>query len=292
MVVTETIAANVWDSPFSETQISQATQALESGKILVLPNLPFNLLEGEHSFLTPAIANPQIKNINYDNRSGVVHGAIGDSHTQQALMTMLQRFSLQARQLVNHLLSHYQATLITARTSFRPVEILGRATSYKKDDTRLHVDAFPANPNQGKRILRVFTNINLAEKERVWHIGDAFETVARHFLPRIRKPLPGSAIVLNKLNITKSLRTHYDHTMLQIHDLMKADLHYQATVPQVEVRFAPGTTWIVQTDHVSHAAMRGQHVLEQTFYLPVQAMQDETHAPLRILERIMQRRLV
>jgi hypothetical protein len=40
-----------------------------------------------------------------------------------------------------------------------------------------------------------------------------------------------------------------------------------------------------------HAALSGQYLLEQTFYLPVAAMQEERYAPLRTLERIAGRRL-
>jgi hypothetical protein len=47
----------------------------------------------------------------------------------------------------------------------------------------------------------------------------------------------------------------------------------------------------VQTDDVSHAAMRGQYVLEQTYYLPVNAMQDESKSPLRILENLLNQKL-
>jgi hypothetical protein len=45
------------------------------------------------------------------------------------------------------------------------------------------------------------------------------------------------------------------------------------------------------TDQVSHAAMSGQYQLEQTFYLPVAAMIDESRSPLRVLERLEECRL-
>jgi hypothetical protein len=151
----------------------------------------------------------------------------------------------------------------------------------------LHVDAFPATPNQGRRILRVFANVNPTGLPRVWRVGEPFEEVARRFLPKINKQLPGYAALLQLLKITKTTRSEYDHIMLQIHDRMKADLHYQRNVMQDEIHFVPNTTWIVQTDHVSHAAMSGQHVLEQTFYLPVNAMQAPALSPLHTLERLM-----
>ena len=48
---------------------------------------------------------------------------------------------------------------------------------------------------------------------------------------------------------------------------------------------------MVYTDQVSHAALYGQDVLEQTFYLPVSAMQDENRSPLRILEKMTKQKL-
>ena len=85
----------------------------------------------------------------------------------------------------------YASRLTRGRTSFRPVEIAGRASSWRKDDTRLHVDAFPATPVHGRRILRVFANVNPYGKPRSWRVGDGFGAVADYFAPKLRLPLPG-----------------------------------------------------------------------------------------------------
>ncbi len=72
---------------------------------------------------------------------------------------------------------------------------------------------------------------------------------------------------MHALHITKSRRTEYDHDMLQLHDRVKADIAYQRDAPQLAIDFAPGTTWVVYSDQVLHAAMGGQLMMEQTFYL-------------------------
>ncbi|EKD53810.1 MAG: hypothetical protein ACD_60C00149G0009 [uncultured bacterium] len=281
-----------WRSSFSNDLQSLSIETLESGNILFFPHLPFPLLAHETKFLSPLYANPKIKNINFSRHTGLLRGAECDQESHTLLKAMLERFSHHAEELVRHLFCSYSAALQIGRTSFRPVEIAGRTTSYRKDDTRLHVDAFPATPNQGLRILRVFTNINPHGQARIWRVGEPFNDVVKRFLPKIQKPLWGKAFLLNLLRITKSYRTEYDHIMLQIHDRMKKDLAYQQTVPQTEIHFAPDTSWIVQTDHVSHAAMKGQHVLEQTFYLPVTAMKNPDLSPLRTLEKYIGRKLV
>jgi hypothetical protein len=74
--------------------------------------------------------------------------------------------------------------------------------------------------------------------------------------------------------------------MLKIHDRMKLDIDYQKQVKYKEISFPPGTSWIIYSDQVSHAAISGQYVLEQTFYLPTTAMVNPEEAPLRILEKL------
>lgn len=288
-----TFPVQEWQTTFdSETQ-HQAIENLESGQILFFPKLSFALLPHEQRFLSPDYADPHAKNISYHAKQHKLWGVQHLTDNQHLeLKNMLDRFAHQALQFVNALLPQYSSSLTMARTSFRPVQISNRKTSYRKDDKRLHVDAFPSAPNQGKRILRVFCNINPHNEDRVWRVGEPFEEVAAKFITKIKKPIPGTAAALRFLKITKSYRTLYDHYMLNIHDSMKADNGYQEKAKQQEIHFPSGSTWLVQTDDVSHAAMKGQYVLEQTFYLPVKAMRDENKSPLRVLERLLKTKLV
>lgn len=292
MLVIESFETNRWDEFLPESEQKRAIQAIENGKVLYFPNLCFKLDEVESSFLNPNVLDPSSKNVSYDHRRSHLKGASLARQDTQRLQAMMHRFYEASQTLVNRILPHYQNQLHFARTSFRPAEIKGRVTSYKKDDTRLHVDAFPATPNQGTRILRVFSNVNPAGNPRVWRLGEPFEDVAKRFLPQIKKPIPASRWLLHKLGMTKSYRTFYDHYMLEIHDRMKADMAYQQTAKQEMFEFPAGSTWIVMTDHVSHAAMAGQHLLEQTSHLPVLGMLSPELSPLKTLERIMQQPLV
>lgn len=283
-----TLNTHEWDANHSSVTQADAIQNLEQGQILYFPSLLFPLTTDEQIFLNAEYADPHAKNIGYHGASNKLWGVRGltdDQHLK--LKGMLDRFSRHALGLIHSLLPAYAQHLMIGRTSYRPVQVSDRKTSYRKDDKRLHVDAFPSAPNQGKRILRVFCNINPNGEDRIWRTGEPFADVAAKFLPQSQKPFPGSAALLRFLRITKSYRSAYDHYMLQIHDRMKADEHYQREAPQQEIRFAPGSSWIVQTDHVSHAAMSGQYLLEQTFYLPVSAMQNPQQSPLRVLEKML-----
>lgn len=267
--------------------------ALEAGKVLYFPRLAFELLDGEDALLTPALLSPDVRNISLD-ANGQIKGVVGGADVQRAAAAMVGRFRAQAQQLVQGLRPHYTEALRYAPTSYRPAQVESRVQSWRADDRRMHVDSFPSRPNYGERILRVFTNANPHGKPRVWRVGEPFEDVARRFLPRAKPYSRWQAKVLHKLRVTKSLRSEYDHLMLQLHDGMKSDLDYQKNAPQQSVPFPPGSVWVwvCFSDQTSHAVESGQYMLEQTLHLPASRQYNPDASPLAILRRLTGRPLV
>ncbi len=275
----------------------EAVSALESGRVLYIPDLSFPVEEQETRFFEDDLLHLSSKNVSYDPSTNAVRGLESTGGTtdedRAALGRMMARYAQFCRDLCASLLGDYANRLNTARTSFRPVEIEGRKSrTVGSDDTLLHVDSFSSRPVAGRRIMRVFTNVSPVGKPRVWNVGEPFEDLARRFVPLMRKPLPGERAALRLLYVTKSYRTLYDHYMLRLHNDMKGDSEYQRTVPQTRVELAAGATWMCFTDQVSHAALSGQHVLEQTFYCDVADMARPERSPLKVLESLIQRPLV
>lgn len=272
---------------------------IEAGEVLSFPRLPFVLTPAERKFLDPRWADGKAKNISVrwgdgSERApehGEMRGAQGDAADLVALRAMIVRYAECSEALALRLFPHYRGRLLRGNTSFRPVDVAGRASSWRQDDTRLHIDAFPSNPMHGTRLLRVFCNVNPNGQPRKWRVGEPFEAHAQRYLPAIARPLPGSAWLLETAGITKRRRTEYDHVMLQLHDRAKADAEFQRASPQARVDFAPGTTWVVFSDQVLHAAMGGQHMMEQTFYLDVAHQQRPEASPRGTLERLLGREL-
>lgn len=267
------------------------TAAVEAGKVLYFPRLGFQLRDEEQALLREDMLAAGTRNVSL-GADGVLKGAGGSAAEQQALAAMVGRFRQQALQLVDGLLPAYRGLLRVAPTSFRPRQVETRAQSVRADDQRLHVDAFPSRPNYGERILRVFANINPHGVPRVWRVGEDFETVARQFLPRAKPYRLWQARVLNALHVTKSLRSEYDHLMLQLHDLMKLDEHYQRSGGQVSMPFAAGSAWVCFSDQATHAVMSGQFMVEQTLHLPPGREANPQASPLAILTRLRGRPLV
>jgi len=268
--------------------------ALEAGKVLYFPNF------GQHGFaphkeelalFREDIRDPKTRNISL-SASGDLKGVVGDDATKALMAGMIGRFRAEAEGLLANLVPRYGEHLRRGATSFRPSVVQNRVQSWRADDRRMHVDAFPSRPNYGERLLRVFTNVNLDGEPRVWRVGEPFEDVARRFLPKVKPYSAWQAKVLNALHVTKSLRSEYDHIMLQLHDAMKSDLDYQKNAPQVTFGFPPGCAWVCFSDQTSHAVMAGQYMMEHTLQLSPMHQYDKDASPLAILTRMKGHALV
>jgi hypothetical protein len=281
---------SAWSAQGTDTPTHDVEAVIEDGGVLCLPDLRFELTAAEQRLLDAGVADGSAKNVSLRGTSGDVRGATPDNI--ETLRTMMLRYRTQSTALVERLFPHYRGQFTSGNTTYRPTAVEGRVTSWRKDDTRLHVDAFPSNPMHGKRLLRVFHNLNPRGEARRWRTGEPFEDFARRFLPAIPRPLPGSAALLHALHVTKSRRSAYDHYMLHLHDRVKADAAYQRDAPQQPVDFAPGTTWVVYSDQVLHAAMGGQFLIEQTFYLEPRALKNPASAPVAVLQRLLGRPLL
>ncbi len=256
----------------------ESVNQLEAGKVLFFPEYYFS--DVDQSLMTEAILHGTHKNVSYDYKRSKLGAYKKDIPDLDSKLEYLMRgYAEFAHQLIQAVLPAYIPHLQWGRTSFRPAQVEGRVTSKRKDDTRLHVDSFSASPVNGLRILRVFCNVNPLQEPRVWNLGEPFTQVLDRFAPQIRSYSKMIARVLKLVKTTKTLRSPYDHYMLHLHDTMKRDDHYQAQVEKTRIDFPAQSSWIVFTDHVSHAALSGQYLLEQTFYLPVEKMDNPEYSP-------------
>jgi hypothetical protein len=287
-----TSQSDTWTPAIPPDKGAAMARELESGRVLYFPGLQFPFENHEKKFLDPKWSNGNAKNISLASDDGLVKGAAGSSQDIKELSALVGRYRSSTAKLVRTLLPNYADGLRLGRTSYRPVLVQGRATSWRKDDTRLHVDAFPTRPTRGERIMRVFANVNPNGMPRTWRVGEPFGDMAKRLLPRVGEPFPGLSFLLHLVRATKSPRSHFDHIMLQLHDHMKRDMDYQRTAPQETFEFMPGSVWICFSDQTSHAAMAGQFMFEQTMHLPVDCLYEPERSPLRTLEALTGKALI
>lgn len=273
-------------------------RALEEGSILFLPHTPLAFDASECDVLRrhDGLAASH-KNIAYHLDADRMIGAGRRTDADgDALRRVMRAYAQQMTALLARLLVPYAGAWRVDYTSFRPREEEGRVLPQRARNDLLHVDAFPSRPTNGDRILRAFTNMH-PTRARCWVTTDPFDVLISRLaersalaLPRGRSPWQSLRRALRHyvpaLGGPLLRRTPYDAFMLRFHDRLKADAEFQATTPKYRWEFPPGSSWILFTDLVPHAALSGQFALEQTYMVPRGALLQPERAPISILERL------
>ena len=281
-----------------------ALATLESGGVVFLPSGGFELTAQERELISDArkllVKEPKFRNgrptIIFDPSRGqirrhyaLVHGRPVTLQVNQAarreVEAMLGRFGTWADHLVSKLFPSYGPVLDRDRITYRPNE---------RDSTQpLHVDSSYGFPTQGRGMFRIFSNIDPANRPRVWQVGEPFETFVRRFLPSVHlRPESWISSLLSSAGIVRGSKLPYDQMMAELRALGKRDKDYQRTAPRRIVEFPAGSCWFAITDLVLHGAVSGQHSLDQTYFLPADGMGDPSRSSLRILERLSGRSLL
>lgn len=282
-----------------------AIETLEGGGVIYLPKGGFELSERERELISDT-ANiltqvPDVENgkptIIFDPARGrikkyhyaQVHGKMVRAQIKDAacpdIEAIMARYGKWTENVITQLFPTYQQALDRKRVTYRP---------FSRNSTQaLHIDSSYGYPTQGRSMLRIFTNINPVNKLRIWQLGEPFEPFAQRFLPFVQVSEPSwFSSILARLGIVDGVKTKYDQYIAALRTLGMRDKEYQESAPRKLMEFPAGSSWITITDLVLHGAISGQHSLDQTFYLPVEAMSDPSRSPLRILERLTGKTLI
>ena len=282
-----------------------AIQTLESGGVIYLPKGGFELSGMERALISdtaniltrvPDVENGKptiifdpesghIKKYHYAQIQGKMMRAQIKDTARPDLEAIMARYGQWTESIIAQLFPSYRRALQRKRVTYRP---------FPRNSTQaLHIDSSYGYPTQGRSMLRIFTNINPVDRLRIWQLGEPFEPFVQRFLPDVKVSAPSwLSTLLARSGIVDGTKTRYDQYIAALRSLGMRDKEYQESAPRTFMEFPAGSSWIAITDLVLHGAISGQHSLDQTFYLPVEAMNDPSRSPLRILEKLTGKALV
>ena len=202
-------------------------------------------------------------------------GTTLDGADAEVLRGLLGRFSDQAAALVDRLLPGYRGS---GRARGAPVSALPKSQAAPAPGARTTractSTAFPRRPSGGRRILRLFTNVNpdgpaavVAHRRRVRGgraplRRRAADADARHGALLCARSASRSR-ARSAVRRADAAAARPDEGRRRLSDRRRR---------RARSIFRRDRRWLAFTDEVSHAAMAGQYQLEQTFLLPVSAM--------------------
>jgi 3-deoxy-D-manno-oct-2-ulosonic acid (Kdo) hydroxylase len=269
-----------------------SVDALESSDLLFFPACPFALPPaGQLEFLRrQPNAGFGHKDVSYDPARGRLGGQKA-SHPSEArrLSDVFNQFSESATSWIATRFPTYAAGIARDRVTLRTEEEATRTLRLTARNDLLHIDNFPTRPSGGRRILRLYVNINSTDAQ-VWATSEPFKQLLARFAieHRIASRTVAEWIapvqsVVRVFTGTKARRTAYDAWMLKLHHFLKEDDAFQAQASRRVWTFPPGSMWLLFADGVAHAQLRGQFSLEHSYFVPTECLTYPEEAPVSML---------
>src|SRR4029077_7113065 len=100
-----------WNQAHDPATSGRITHELETGSVLYLPRLKFELTAGEQRFLSPRWSDGKAKNVSYDPPAAQIRHTSAQAEDRRQLAAMIARFAGQARELVLSLCPRYAGHL-------------------------------------------------------------------------------------------------------------------------------------------------------------------------------------
>jgi hypothetical protein len=281
----------------SETDpLHRAEERLERGEVLFFPRAPFPLPAGDDlAFLLRQQLGASVhKNVSYDPATGRANGfARQGAADAERLRGLFASFSRTTTEWLARALPRYSAGWQLDRISYRPQEEATRRLRHVARNDLVHVDAFPGRPSQGRRILRVFANVNPSEP-RVWVTSSPFAALLEKHGEAAGLPGRAGADWLAQLREGvvrlfrpgKAKRSAYDAFMLRFHDFLKHHEEFQERGPKRLWAFPPGSAWLAFTDTCSHAVLRGRYALEHSYFVSPHVLVLPDESPPALLAKM------
>lgn len=274
-------------SPANSRTISQH---LECGEVVWYPTAPFALPEGDDlAFLLKQDLGRMVhKNISYNPHTDKATGfARGNASQGERLREILATFSKTVTAWLEKSVPHYARGWELDRVSYRPVEEATRRARTTARNDLLHVDAFPGRPAHGRRILRVFANINPSEP-RVWVTSESLEKLLVRYRDRCEASTGRLRRILSKVidycKPPEKRRSASDTFMIRFHDYLKRNSEFQHRTARKLWHFPPGSVWLAMTDGCSHAVLRGRFALEHSYWVAPETLLMPHLSPVGLLE--------
>jgi hypothetical protein len=272
-------------------------EALERGQVVQFARCPVELPSEEDQRFLREELSPYLrkKNVSYYPEAGKLTGMQAPAGVCARSARVLREHAQRVRDYLSSAMPGFTAGWQPGTSSFRPMEEQGRELSAHASNELIHVDAGAYGATHGDRILRFFINLN-PTRERVWISKGPFQDLLeKHGAEAgvlggsLQPGLPERALV-GALRATRGLfpmarvidSSPYDRRMRRFHNWMKDTPSFQAP-PHERLSFAPGASWMVLTDGVSHACISGQHALVDTFLIPLRNCR--MPAPFHLLGR-------
>ena len=269
------------------TPLDTAAAFLEAGQVLQYTDAPFVLPNSEDLEYLRSREMPgrNSGNVIYNPADRTIEGWSGPHFEAERVARICADFSENICDWLCELLPEYHGGMSAGYVGIRLQEEATHCANLAARTDLLHLDYSPMRPTSGQRVLRLYVNINPIEP-RIWVTSEGFSTLLERYercssIPqRTQDDWCSPDRSLARLWGREPVRSHYDQFMRRLSRFLKEDDAFQEFAPRRLWHFQPGEAWLLFTDGLSHAVLRGQYALEHTFYISPEVLEDFSSSPL------------
>lgn len=295
------------DAAEIDAQVAEEiSSALETNHIVYFPRSPVPLPDARtlQHLRVDLPSRLRLKNVSYHPRKQSLSGLEADGPTRELTAEALRVHLDDVAAFLQRVMPRLCEGWTVGKTSFRPIQERGRNLKPHASNELVHIDAGAYGATNGDRILRFFVNVNEHE-DRVWASKGPIEDVLdRHGIAaglldqagRLQVKIDKSpadharSLAVNALSQLNPLAnaldsSPYDRAMRLLHNYMKDSEEFKSDKRGYEeIRFPPGSAWMVFTDSVSHASLSGQFALVTTIVIRRAALRQRQFSPYDLLK--------
>jgi hypothetical protein len=206
------------------------------------------------------------------------------------LEQILSDFSTVTATWIAKAIPAYATGLTKDRVTLRTQEEATRVLRLTSRNDLLHIDNFSTRPTLGRRILRFYVNVNPSEPQ-VWAISERFPELVARFAAQHRLPIRSieewiapTPSFFRLFFGGRRARSNYDNWMLRLHHFLKQDAAFQIHAARKVCKFEPASAWLLFSDGLAHAHLRGRLVLEHSFFVDRTCLVCPPEWPVAVLQ--------
>lgn len=274
----------------------EVARDLEDGRLIELSSCPFPLPEGAaRSFLSEQrLKTAWHPHIRFEPDTRRVRGFARHAPGQmERLRDVLAGLATAAADWLALCAPSYAAGSHLDYVALHPEEEATRTLGPAERNDLLHLDTSIRRPTLGRRLLRLFVNLH-PNDPRVWLTSLRFSELLKRYhsqweLPSRRRSWlrPLQDRWQRWLWADRHAASPYDDFLLKLNALVRRDDDLQERAPKKCWHFAPDAAWLVFTDGLCHAELRGRFVLEFAWFIAVERLASPELAPVTQIQSVL-----
>lgn len=275
--------------------MNEFTVQLERGGVLEFPTPPFSLpsLDERNLLMNTELPQRFTKQLTYQIQDGSITG-LRLNNQFDSLKQIFEQSLQSVTTWLESLLENYASHLRPLRILYHPFEEALRTLPWDEREDVLHLDNVDELLSQGGRLLSVQVNFH-PEKDRILVTSDALRSLLMNHSARAGLWEPEATNWAKRAIQSLPRLLRWGQQDAQVESMYRRFLSFVRSDERIQERsvrhvrkMCSNSVWIWMPDGLTHAVLRGQHVIELQFCVNSSGLYCPEESPSALFNQLLQ----